>query len=66
MIATQKTFTCSANSILAVAGVDKMSMALGDPSILELLPKQGKYLVSAVTSSIIKTLDSRLKCIVKC
>jgi hypothetical protein len=39
MMATQKTFICSANSILAVVGGDKMSMTLGDPSIQELSNK---------------------------
>jgi hypothetical protein len=33
MMATQKTFICSANSVLAVVGQDKMSVTLGDPEV---------------------------------
>jgi len=33
LIATQKTFVCSANSILAVMSPDKLSMTIGDPAI---------------------------------
>jgi len=33
LIATQKIFVCSANSILAVVGGDKMSVTMGDPDI---------------------------------
>lgn len=32
-MATQKTYICSANSILAVVGGDKMSVRLGDPAL---------------------------------
>jgi len=35
MMATQKTFVCNANSILAVVGGDKMTVTLGDPEIQE-------------------------------
>jgi len=36
MMATQKTFVCTANSILAVAGGDQMSITLGDAEIQEI------------------------------
>ena len=33
MMATQKMFVCSTNSVLGVIGTDRMSMRIGDPSI---------------------------------